>query len=131
MTFMIYLIGVADGVVGVAGAIAALCGIAAVIITLMFVDSEHTAKDDFWSDGKRAAARAWAAALKKPMAGLWLLAGFMALVAAFVPSSKTLAAMYIIPKLAESQELQDSALKVKVLADEWLEGLRPKKVGKE
>jgi len=42
------------------------------------------------------------------------------LVIAFVPSSKTLAAMYVLPKVAENQEIKTEAREVLDLAKEWL-----------
>jgi len=49
------------------------------------------------------------------------------IVAGFLPSSKTLAAMYIVPKIANNTQVQQLPDKLLILSNEWLEELRPKK----
>ena len=45
----------------------------------------------------------------------------------FVPSTKEMAAIYVIPKIANSQTVQDLGEGVVTLAREWIEELRPAK----
>lgn len=51
-------------------------------------------------------------------------------VGVFVPNTKEMAAIWVVPKLANSESLSDIADGVKTLAVEWLEELRPGKDGK-
>ena len=45
----------------------------------------------------------------------------------FVPSTKEMAAIYVIPKIASSQTVKDLGEGVVTLAREWIEELRPAK----
>ena len=45
----------------------------------------------------------------------------------FVPSTKEMAAIYVIPKIANSQTVKDLGEGVVTLAREWIEELRPAK----
>lgn len=45
--------------------------------------------------------------------------------AVFVPSTKEMAAIYVIPKIANSQTVKDLGEGVVTLAREWIEELRP------
>ena len=47
----------------------------------------------------------------------------------FVPSTKEMAAIYVVPKIANSQTVKDLGEGVVTLAREWLEELRPAKEG--
>ena len=47
----------------------------------------------------------------------------------FVPSTKEMAAIYVIPKIANSQTVKDLGEGVVTLAREWIEELRPAKEG--
>ena len=49
--------------------------------------------------------------------------------AVFVPSTKEMAAIYVVPKIANSQTVKDLGEGVVTLAREWLEELRPAKEG--
>lgn len=57
--------------------------------------------------------------------------GIFTILAIFIPSSKTIAAMYLVPKIANNQnvnQLPDKLLKVvNVKLDEWVEELSKKK----
>ena len=44
----------------------------------------------------------------------------------FIPSTKTAAAMYIIPSIANNEKIQDAGDRPYTLAVEWMEELRPK-----
>ena len=48
----------------------------------------------------------------------------------FVPNTKEMAAILVVPRLANSESVSDIADGVKTLAFEWLEELRPGKDGK-
>lgn len=48
----------------------------------------------------------------------------------FIPTSKTMAAMYIIPSIANNEKIQDAGDRLYTLAVEWMEELRPKAEGK-
>ena len=47
----------------------------------------------------------------------------------FVPSTREMAAIYVVPKIANSQTVKDLGEGVVTLASEWLEELRPAKKG--
>ena len=63
----------------------------------------------------------------------WLLIAWLVSIvgAAFIPDSKDVAAMYVVPKIANSETVQELGDKTKTLAIEWLEELRPKQIKKE
>jgi hypothetical protein len=50
----------------------------------------------------------------------FVILAISALLAVFVPSSKTLAAMYVLPKIAENQEIKTEAHEILDLAKAWL-----------
>ena len=50
-------------------------------------------------------------------------------VCVFVPSTKDMAAIYVIPKIANSQTVKELGDGVVTLAREWIEELRPAKKG--
>ena len=49
----------------------------------------------------------------------------------FVPSGKTLAAMYVIPPIANSDAVQKLPAEIVDVARDWLDALRPEKEKKE
>ena len=51
------------------------------------------------------------------------------LLSVFVPTTKEMAAIYVVPKIANSQTVKDLGEGVVTLAREWLEELRPVKKG--
>ena len=55
------------------------------------------------------------------------LAVVIQLVAAFVPSTKQMAAIIVVPKLANSEKVQTAGNKLYDLAVEWMDELRPAK----
>ena len=64
----------------------------------------------------------------KLICGFVVLVFFVALATtAFVQTSKGLAAIYVIPKIANSQTVNDLGEGVVTLAREWIEELRPAK----
>lgn len=58
----------------------------------------------------------------------WVLIAWLVSIlgAAFIPDSKDVAAIYVVPKIANSETVQELGDKTKTLAIEWLEELRPK-----
>lgn len=60
--------------------------------------------------------------LSVPIIGLFFL-----LLACFIPSTKTIAAMYVLPKIVNNEQIQQIPSKLLDLSNEWLEELRPKK----
>ena len=56
-----------------------------------------------------------------------LIFGSILLSACFVPSTKEMCAIKIIPRIVNNKEVQELPNKVVELANEWLEDLRPKK----
>ena len=51
---------------------------------------------------------------------------FFVAVATFVPSTKMMAAILVVPKIANSEKLQTAGNKLYELAVEWMDELRPK-----
>jgi hypothetical protein len=49
-------------------------------------------------------------------------------IATFVPSTKTMAAILVVPKIVNSEKLQTAGNKLYELAVEWMDELRPKAV---
>lgn len=62
-----------------------------------------------------------------PFMSLTMMLVFVA-VATFVPSTKQLAAILVVPKIANSEKIQTAGNKLYELAVEWMDELRPKAV---
>lgn len=62
-----------------------------------------------------------------PITSTMMLMTFIA-VATFVPSTKMMAAILVVPKLANSEKVQTVGNKLYELAVEWMDELRPKAV---
>jgi hypothetical protein len=45
----------------------------------------------------------------------------------FIPTTKTVAAMYVVPAIVNNEKLNDAGDRLYVLATEWMEELRPAK----
>lgn len=45
----------------------------------------------------------------------------------FIPTTKTVAAMYVVPAIVNNEKMNDAGDRLYVLATEWMEGLRPAK----
>lgn len=56
-----------------------------------------------------------------------LVAVAFALVAAFVPTTRQMAAIVMVPKIANSEKVQAAGNKLYDLAVEWMDELRPRK----
>lgn len=72
---------------------------------------------------------AWCGAVISTFLILLLVIGFVGKL--FIPSSKTAAAMYVIPAIANNEKIQDAGDRLYTLAVEWMEELRPKSEGKK
>ena len=57
--------------------------------------------------------------------GLWALIVFAGLGCMFIPTTKEACAIYLIPKIANNESVQEIGIDIKTLAREWLEELRP------
>jgi hypothetical protein len=55
----------------------------------------------------------------------------LVMVMTFIPASKQMAAVMIVPKIANSEKVQTIGNKVYDLAVEWMEELKPNKKGNE
>jgi membrane-bound ClpP family serine protease len=53
------------------------------------------------------------------------ISAFFILVATFVPSTKQMAAILIVPRIANSEKVQTVGNKIYDLASEWMDELRP------
>ncbi len=72
---------------------------------------------------------AWCGAVISTFLILLLVIGIIGRL--FIPSSKTVAAMYVIPAIANNEKIQDAGDRLYTLAVEWMEELRPKKVQRQ
>lgn len=52
----------------------------------------------------------------------------LCLISCFLPDTKTVAAMYVLPKIANNESLDEISSSMKTLAVEWMDELRPKNV---
>ena len=55
----------------------------------------------------------------------------LCLLSCFLPDTRTVAAMYVLPKIANSESLDEVASSMKTLAVEWMDELRPSKRNNE
>lgn len=111
--FIIYFIGIANKVAGLFAA--------CIFITLVYTLIRCMCKG---SDYEAAhGAEAEAAILREVYRiihrGL-VCAVIFALAFAVTPSGKTLAAMYIIPKIVNNENIQDEAKEIYILAKDWM-----------
>ena len=60
---------------------------------------------------------------------LGVVAIFFAMVAAFTPSTKQMAAIILVPKIANNEKVQTVGNKLYDLAVEWMDELRPNRDG--
>ena len=116
---MIYWISAFDNMREVAVPISVIGMIAGVIATIMYGVTKALEDED---DCAKAAAGVQDPVLKRfvgPAVAVSLA------ILAFAPSSKTLAAMYIVPAIANNEKVQDVGNKLYELSVEWLEELKP------
>ncbi|UOF82086.1 hypothetical protein [Caudoviricetes sp.] len=121
MAFFIYLMSVVDGVrliLEVVNVIGLICISIAGIITFA-VCSDYGLDNE---DSKN---------LIKYFKKCLKVVVLIALASALTPNSKTLAAMYLIPRIAESKELNDISSKgfelLNLKLDEWIDDVRKEK----
>ena len=67
---------------------------------------------------------------RKVCVRFFLLTVFSMGINIFIPSTKEAAAMIIIPRIANNQQVQDTGKELVELAREWIEQLKPKKESK-
>lgn len=107
MTFYIYMLGVVDSIITSSRLAILLSGVTLIVINLK-IWIEDLPKNTKYN-------------------GLIIILALSVFLAIFTPNSKTLAAMYLLPKLVESEAVQkipDKALKVLNLKlDEWVKDL--------
>lgn len=60
-----------------------------------------------------------------------VIAATVFLICIFIPSTKQMAAILVVPKIANSEKVQTIGNKVYDLAVEWMEELKPNKQGSE
>lgn len=120
MTFIIYLIGIVDDVKNVF-TILGYSALGVVILAggmMMGPAAECNTDNHLFKLGKK---------IIKRYAPLFLILGFLGTI---TPDSKTIAAMYLIPKVAETKQLRaipGKALKLfNLKLDQWIEDVQPK-----
>ena len=64
---------------------------------------------------------------KRTPSAIALVAVAFALVAAFVPTTRQMAAIVMVPKIANNEKVQAAGNKLYDLAVEWMDELRPRK----
>lgn len=99
----------------VIAAIAVVYGVAAIACLLAALE---------WSDegDKRDALR------KLKTVGVLSFAAFLLFtLSAFIPTTKEMAAIIIVPKIANSEKVQDAGNRLYDLAVEWMDSLKPEK----
>ena len=87
-------------------------GVASAVVTICHFEGEMD--DDKWKTLRKL----WAI----PAVGLAILIVLM-----FIPTTKQLAAIILLPKIVENKQIADMPENVARLANEWIEELRPKK----
>lgn len=103
-----------------------LVAILSAVCIAFFVTRWIDASDYF--DGKEEAAKKMAYAAKRIMIFFCpLLVGAFGIV--LTPSTKTLAAMIVLPAIVNSEAVQQIPAELTTLAREWLQELRPAKKG--
>lgn len=113
--FVIYWISQLDSVIKVS---AALGIILSFVLAFCCIGYIVTRLEGDYSDSE---------VLDKLRYKLFLLACPFVLIATFLPSSKTMAAMYIVPAIANNEKVKDVGDRLYGLAVEWLDDLKPKK----
>ena len=61
----------------------------------------------------------------KPFLKLWYLCAFLIILSISVPTTKQMAAIIIVPKVVNNEQVQEIPNKILDLATEWLEELKP------
>ena len=118
---MIYWISAFDNIRNVALPIFIIGMIIGILTTMLYVVSKVLEDED---DCAKATAGVLGPVLKRfvgPVVAISLA------ILAFAPSSKTLAAMYIVPAIANNEKVQDVGNRLYDLAVEWMDELKPAK----
>ena len=64
--------------------------------------------------------------LKRSLKFVLFILAFCSIVCSFVPTTKEMAAIIILPKIANSEKVQQAGNKLYDLAVEWMDALKPK-----
>jgi len=123
MEWIIYCLGLVDGVIDFSAIASVLVGVVAlslfVVKTCMQCDALHINISDFYKEAINSKIKLLTSAFTKIFT---LFAVFLA-TALMVPNSKTIAAMYLIPKIAQNEQLNKIPEKALNLLnsklDEW------------
>ena len=96
MTFVIYLLGIANTIKGVCGAVAGVILLVSLIVAIVIaIDaSDHNIEPD-WEKFLPFAKKGFCAFL------------VLLTLAVFLPGQKTIAAMYVVPKIMNNERLQN------------------------
>ena len=116
MIWLIYLLEFVDKAQFAAKFATATCFIASVVLTAVWIGMKI---DSFPDDRVKPVTK------KRNMAYLFLIISTSLSIA--IPSSKTIAAVYLVPRIAENEQLQEIPNKALKLLngklDEWIEGI--------
>lgn len=118
LSLLIYLISICDEIKCGSAILVAVSLICLVLAGIAFVSALVTGEE--------------ATASKiKPILIRWIIAPLVVctVLSIFVPSSKTVAAMYVIPKIAQSETVQELGQSVVDLAKAWIQEAMPEKKG--
>lgn len=115
MGWIIYLISICDDVNVVAGTLMVLSLVTFIGCSLIWI----RAVDDFSEDQKKF--------LKKIHFLAARALAISVIIGVFIPDTKQMAAIYVIPKVAENEKVQEIGDGLMGLADEWIKELSPKK----
>jgi len=63
--------------------------------------------------------------LVKSMTVGWLISLISLLVSLFIPTTKQVCAMWVIPKIANNEQVQEIPDKIMEVANEWIDEIRP------
>lgn len=118
IAFLIYIVGIVDPLSKFLGTVAGLCWVPAITIGTMWFFHAGINKEEATK------ARTSLMYMLRRTIPIFLGLSFLAIA---IPSSKTLAAMVIVPQLAESEVIEKGYERLKLLTDEWIEELRPPK----
>jgi len=108
LTLLIYLIGVIDdirGILVILGGVGFLI-LGFLLIPCLLADNKYSPKDDAWDTFyKKASGSMQRENIFKLHISLIIICIFMFLLSTFIPSSKTLTTMYLVPKIAQSGQI--------------------------
>ena len=105
-----------DAVSGLGGFLVIVSAVTLTISSAIIL-SDASGEDTVAKAKKAANRAAWAMSI-----GVFIL-----IISNLIPSTKQLAAIYLLPKIVENRQITELPDKAVTLANEWLEELRPKK----